>query len=132
MFREIAFNRVCEEIKQRMESNKEFDYSKAFHSIDDWSYGYIDRKNLKSFLRKHGHLATNEEVMSIIRRMDMDADARISKQEFIESVKPEEPYSKMMKRITQSAQKRKNVSFNHSKNASKMINKDDLLKLTDN
>jgi len=21
--------------------------------IDDWNYGYIDRKNLKSFLRKH-------------------------------------------------------------------------------
>jgi Ca2+-binding EF-hand superfamily protein len=96
-----------------MESNKEFDYSRAFHSVDDWSYGYIDRKNLKSFLRKHGHLATNEEVVAIIRRMDMDADARISKQEFIESIKPEEPYSKMMKRITSSAQKRKRVSFNH-------------------
>ena len=81
--REIAFNRVSEEIKQRMESSKQFDYEKAFHSIDDWSYGYVDRKNLKSFFRKHGHLASNEEVMAILRRMDLDADARLGKEEFI-------------------------------------------------
>jgi Ca2+-binding EF-hand superfamily protein len=98
IYREIAFNRVMEELKQRMESSKEFDYSKAFHSIDDWSYGYVDRKNLKSFFRKHGHLASTEEVMAI-RRMDLDGDARLSKQEFIDALKPEEPYSKMMKRI---------------------------------
>jgi hypothetical protein len=30
--------------------------------------------------------------------MDLDADARLSKQEFIEALKPEEPYSKLMKR----------------------------------
>lgn len=53
-YREIAFNRVCEELKQQMEANKEFDYNKAFNSIDDWNYGFIDRKNLKSFFRKHG------------------------------------------------------------------------------
>jgi Ca2+-binding EF-hand superfamily protein len=81
-----------------MESNKGFDYNKAFHSIDDWNYWFVDRKNLKSFFRKHGHITSNEEVMAIIRRMDMDADARLSKQEFIEGIKPEEPYSKMMKR----------------------------------
>ena len=97
--REIAFNRVLEELKQRMESTKEFDYNKAFCSIDDWAYGYVDRKNLKSFLRKHGHPASSGEVMSIIRRMDLDGDARLSKQEFIDALKPEEPYSKMMKRI---------------------------------
>ena len=81
-----------------MAANKQFDYNGAFNSVDDWNYGYIDKKNLKSFFRKHGHLASNEEVMAIIRRMDMDADARLCKQEFIEGIKPEEPYSKMMKR----------------------------------
>jgi hypothetical protein len=30
--------------------------------------------------------------------MDLDADARLSRPEFIEGIKPEEPYSKMMKR----------------------------------
>ena len=81
-----------------MESDKRFDYSKAFHSIDDWNYGFVDKKNLKNFFRQHGYLASTEEVMSIIRRMDMDADARLSKSEFIEGIKPEEPYSKTLKR----------------------------------
>jgi hypothetical protein len=30
--------------------------------------------------------------------MDLDGDARLSKYEFMEGLKPEEPYSKMMKR----------------------------------
>ena len=111
--REIAFNRVTEEIKQRIESDKRFDYVRAFHAVDDWNYGFIDKKNLKSFFRQHGYLASTEEVMAIIRRMDMDADARLSKYEFIEGIKPEEPYSKAMKRSE--SKKRKRVSFRHSR-----------------
>lgn len=74
---------MTEELKQRLDSSKQFDYEKAFNSIDDWSYGFVDRKNLKSFLRKHGKLASTEEVIAIIRRMDLDGDARLSKYEFI-------------------------------------------------
>jgi len=89
-----------------MESSKQFDYSKAYYSIDDWNYGHIDRRNLKIFLKKHGFLATSEDVVAIIRRMDLDADARLSKQEFIEGIKPEEPYSKAMKRQSSRSRKR--------------------------
>jgi Ca2+-binding EF-hand superfamily protein len=52
-------------------------------AVDDWAYGFIDKTNLKLFLRKHGYRATTAEVIAIIRRMDLDADARLSKQEFI-------------------------------------------------
>eukprot|EP00347_Sterkiella_histriomuscorum_P013646 403363918 len=135
--KEIAFNRVTEEIRQRMDSSKQFDYEKAFNSVDDWNYGYIDRRNLKSFLKKHGYIAKNEEVMAIIRRMDLDADARLSKREFISSLQPEEPYSKVMKR---SASKRRSLSNKHafsntrqSSNISKFSYKpDELLKLNAN
>lgn len=96
--KEIAFNRVMEEQKQSMEASKQFDYNLAFKEIDDWSYGYIDKKNLKSFLRKHGYKASNKDVMSIIRRMDLDGDARLSEQEFVNGLRPEEPYSKVLKR----------------------------------
>ena len=44
--KEIAFNRVTEELKQKMECSKQFDYDMAFDQIDDWSYGFIDKKNL--------------------------------------------------------------------------------------
>jgi len=62
-----------------MESSKEFDYEKAFNSIDDWKYGYIDKRNLNLFLRKHGFMSTVQDVLTIIRRMDLDADARLTK-----------------------------------------------------
>lgn len=96
--REIAYNRVTEELKQMMDATKSFDIEKAFIAIDDWSYGYIDKKNLKSFLRKHSYLASTSECMAIIRRLDLDADARLSKQEFADGLRPEEPFNKQMKR----------------------------------
>jgi Ca2+-binding EF-hand superfamily protein len=89
---------VTEEMKQQLESNKCFDFQKAYYSIDDWNFGYIDRRNLKIFFKKHGYIASNDDVVAILRRMDLDADARLSKQEFIEGISPEEPYSKAMKR----------------------------------
>ena len=71
---------------------------KAFQEIDDWGYGYIDVKNLKSFLRKHGYKASNSDVLSIIRRIDLDGDARLSKEEFMDALVPSEPYSRFVKR----------------------------------
>ena len=81
-----------------MDATKSFDIDKAFSAIDDWRYGYIDKKNLKSFLRKHNYLASTAECMAIIRRLDLDADARLSKQEFADGLRPEEPFNKQMKR----------------------------------
>lgn len=98
LFREIALNRVTEEMKQEMCSSKSFDVRRAFEAIDDWQYGFIDKKNLKSFLRKHNYIASTAECMAIIRRLDVDADARLSKQEFANGLRPEEPYSKTLKR----------------------------------
>lgn len=106
-----------------MESHKQFDYQKAFNSIDDWNYGYIDKKNLKSFLKKHQHIATNEELTSIIRRMDLDADARLTKEEFIEGIKPEEPYSKMMKRQSSKHKRNHTPKFNHTRKQSQASNR---------
>jgi hypothetical protein len=124
--KEIAFNRVTEEMKQNMESSKSFDYAKAYHSIDDWSYGYIDKRNLKMFLKKHGFLATTADVVAIIRRMDLDADARLTKQEFMEGIKPEEPYSKAMKRQSSRSRKRANnktPTFNRHSRKSSVISR---------
>ena len=81
-----------------MECSKQFDYSKAFAEIDDWNYGFIDKKNLKSFLRKHGFVASKKDLMSIIRRLDLDGDAKLSRDEFIKGLLPAEPYSKLVQR----------------------------------
>ena len=82
-----------------MQSEKYFNNEAAFNSVDDWSYGYIDRQNLKLFLKKHSFSGVDDEdVLTIIRRLDLDADARLKKQEFFEALKPCEPYSKIIKR----------------------------------
>lgn len=56
--------------------------------------------------------------MAIIRRMDLDADARLSKQEFIESLHPEEPYSKMLARSKAHSSSHRKVQFNMSRRSS--------------
>lgn len=80
---------MLEHTKQVMASNKVFSLEKAFAAVDDWNYGYIDKQNLKSFMRKNGRMITDSEIVMIIRRMDLDADARLKKDEFLEGLKPE-------------------------------------------
>ena len=111
-------NRVTEELKQEMGASKSFCVKKAFEAIDDWKYGYIDKKNLKSFLRKHNYLASTAECMAIIRRLDTDADARLSKSEFFAGLRPEQPFNKAMKRI----QVRRGTSSNGQRGAQQSLN----------
>lgn len=59
-----------------------------YKAIDDWGYGFIDSRNLKTFFRNFNHLASDEECVAIIRRMDTDGDSKLSQQEFLESIKP--------------------------------------------
>jgi len=61
--------------------------STAFKAIDDWNYNYIDEQNLRRFLRNVGYLASKQELVSIIRRIDTDGDAKVNFEEFSESIK---------------------------------------------
>jgi len=106
--KEIQFNRTMENLKQQISCSKTFDIELAFNCIDDWKYGFIDRKNLKSFFRKHLYLASSRECIAIIRRFDLDADARLNLKEFTEGLKPNEPYSKVLKRLEISKKPRSN------------------------
>lgn len=78
IYKEIVFARQLETLKMKLYSNKAFDIQAAFNSIDDWAYGYIDHKNLKNFMRKHGYVSSEQDIIAVIRRIDLDGDARIS------------------------------------------------------
>ena len=73
----------------------------CFALVDDWNYGYIDATNLKSFLRKHGHVSNESDLLAIIRRIDLDGDARIGEQEFYNALKINQPFSKADYRTVQ-------------------------------
>ena len=45
-----------------MEASKTFETELAFDIIDEWKYGYIDKKNLKSFLRKHKYASVVSKI----------------------------------------------------------------------
>jgi len=74
-------------LKRTLEQSYDFKISGAFKSVDDWNYGYLDKQNLKRFLRQTGYLASKLELISIIRRFDTDGDAKINLEEFQEGVR---------------------------------------------
>ena len=53
---------------------------------------------MERFFNGQRRKATDEDHFAIIRRIDLDADSKINKDEFLEAIKPQEPYSKMVVR----------------------------------
>ena len=94
--KEIAFHRRTENLKQDLAVTPDFDAKSGFKTIDDWTYNYIDFSNLKRFLKSQFYIPTNKDLTAIIRRMDLNADSRLSFDEFEEGLKPSEPYSKVI------------------------------------
>ena len=80
-------------MKQQLASRYDYSLDVLFKSIDDWNYKYIDQINLKRFLIKCGVLPTDNLLLAIIRRMDLDADAKLNLKEFIDSVRPIENFT---------------------------------------
>ena len=64
-----------------------------FKSVDDWNYKYIDQINLKRFLIKCSVLPNDTLLIAIIRRVDLDADAKLNFREFIDSIRPIENFT---------------------------------------
>ena len=81
-----------------MYSSETFINKRAFEAIDEWQSGFIDKKNLKSFLRRQNYIASTAECLAIIRRLDLDADARLSIKEFITGLTPFDPPQKSAKK----------------------------------
>ena len=63
--------------------------SAAFYTIDSLKEGAINHRNVASFLIINGYYSTESETIAIIRRLDLDADQKISYEEFSEGMKPQ-------------------------------------------
>jgi len=87
IYKEVKMHLKAENIKRSLESSYDFSIKAAFKAIDDWNYNYIDKANLKRFLRSMGHVATKQEIVAILRRFDLDGDAKINFEEFGEAIK---------------------------------------------
>ena len=85
--REINLQIKVENLKRSLDQRYDFSVGAAFKSIDDWNYGYLDKANIKRFLRQTGHIASKNEIISIIRRFDTDGDAKVNLEEFTDGMK---------------------------------------------
>ena len=91
--KEIDLQRRLDTLKGCLEFRYDYTPLAAFRSIDKYNDGRIDSFNLGSFLRSQGHYATEGELLSIIRRVDTDGDARVSYPELAEFLRSCQPSS---------------------------------------
>lgn len=63
----------------------------AFSVIDTQKHGYIDFETLRKFLSKFKKDLKRTDITAIIRRMDLDADGKITFREFSHGITPEYP-----------------------------------------
>lgn len=75
-------------MKQELASRYDYSLERLYKDVDDINYGYVDSSNLKRFLIKCGIFPNEGNLISILRRFDLDADAKLNKKEFIEGIKP--------------------------------------------
>jgi Ca2+-binding EF-hand superfamily protein len=59
--------------------------------IDQQKHGYIDFEAIRKFLAKFKKDIKKSDVNAIIRRMDVDADGKITFREFSHGITPEYP-----------------------------------------
>ena len=81
-------------LKQELATSYDYNLEACYKHIDDCNFGFIDTSNLKRFLVKCCIYASDALLIAIIRRMDLDADARLSKREFFDGIQPLENFTK--------------------------------------
>ena len=81
-------------LKQDLASAYDYNLEALYHCVDDCNFNFIDTSNLKRFLVKCSIYPNDALLISIIRRMDLDADARLSIKEFEDGVRPIENLTK--------------------------------------
>lgn len=70
-------------------------------------------------------MANGKDVLSIIRRMDVDGDARLTRDEFIRGLLPDEPFSKLVKRIKEKERSKSRYNEKQVKQGSHHLNYQD-------
>lgn len=86
MQKELKLAREAEKIKEELASRYDFNIERLFKDVDDINYNYVDAQNLKRFLIKCGIFPNQQMIIAILRRFDLDADAKLNKKEFMEGV----------------------------------------------
>lgn len=66
----------------------DFNVNSLWSVADDCNMGFVDSVSLNRFLHKCSHFVDKNIIEAVIRRWDLNADAKIQKKEFIEAITP--------------------------------------------
>lgn len=89
--REINFHVRVEKHKRDLALRYDWTTTASFNSVDSLREYRLNHRNIQSFLRLNGFIATDGEVISIIRRIDSDGDNLITLDEWADSLRPAIP-----------------------------------------
>ena len=86
-----------EKLKQRLESMDDYNADAVFQTVDSSNIHYIDIKCLDNFFKRNKTKGiVIEDNAAIIRRLDLDNDSRLNKDEFLKGIVAQEPFSRML------------------------------------
>jgi Ca2+-binding EF-hand superfamily protein len=91
--RELRWHQKIEARKHQLQARYDWSASGSFNAVDDLRLGHIESRHVDSFLRKNGHNALESELIAIIRRLDVDADQKITFSEWSDAMRPVNPPS---------------------------------------
>ena len=77
-------------LKEDLAATPRYSLKRLYDEVDKSGTDCIDRANLKAFLLRGSFIPNDNLVLAIIRRMDLDCDAKLSYMEFVEAVRPVE------------------------------------------
>lgn len=96
--KELRFAKQQEYLKQQLAQSPEYNLQKFFEAIDNQFTRIIDQVNLKRFLIKCSFLPNDNLLLAIIRRIDLDCDAKLNYLEFCDAIRPLEDHVSVLKR----------------------------------
>jgi Ca2+-binding EF-hand superfamily protein len=85
--KEINFHVKIERSKRDLAIRYDWTARAAFETVDSLRDYVLTHRSIQSFLRINGFVATDGEVIAIIRRLDSDGDNKVTLDEFIEGVR---------------------------------------------
>ena len=81
-------------MKQLLAGRYDFTADKLFTEIDDLALKFLDTQGIKRFMVKARMYPTDEVLICLVRRLDLNSDARLARKEFIDGITPMENYTK--------------------------------------
>ena len=105
--------------KQDLATGYDCNYDDLYHELDDCNFGFVDVAALKRYLVKCSIFASDALLIAIIRRLDLDADARLSRKELVDGITPLENYTKGSLIVLKKSVKRPKSSFSKSQKLTK-------------